>query len=72
MDLQSSHEAALAVSTLRLLLRHVGSCDGKMEDGSLRVNVIVSVAPVITLKEEDEEEEREEKDGETSEVGGAD
>jgi aspartyl-tRNA(Asn)/glutamyl-tRNA(Gln) amidotransferase subunit B len=43
-DLRSSTQAATVVETLRNLLRHIGTCDGKMEDGSLRCDLNVSVA----------------------------
>lgn len=46
-DLRSSIQAATAVETLRNLLRHIGTCDGKMEDGSLRCDLNVSVAPLL-------------------------
>jgi aspartyl-tRNA(Asn)/glutamyl-tRNA(Gln) amidotransferase subunit B len=45
-DLRSSIQAATTVETLRNLLRHIGTCDGKMEEGSLRCDLNVSVAPV--------------------------
>lgn len=46
-DLRSSLQAATAVETLRNLLRHIGTCDGKMEDGSLRCDLNVSIAPIL-------------------------
>jgi aspartyl-tRNA(Asn)/glutamyl-tRNA(Gln) amidotransferase subunit B len=45
-DLRSSTQAATVVETLRKLLRHIGTCDGKMEEGSLRCDLNVSVAPL--------------------------
>jgi len=45
-DLRSAHEAAGVVETIRKLLKHVGSCDGKMEEGSLRCDLNVSIAPI--------------------------
>lgn len=42
-DMRSAEEAAAYVAALRSLLRHVGSCDGNMQEGSLRVDVNVSV-----------------------------
>ena len=45
-DLRSASEAANAVERIRTLLRHVGSCDGRMEEGSLRCDLNVSIAPV--------------------------
>jgi aspartyl-tRNA(Asn)/glutamyl-tRNA(Gln) amidotransferase subunit B len=46
-DLRSSTEAAVAVETIRNLLKHIGTCDGKMEEGSLRCDLNVSIAPII-------------------------
>lgn len=45
-DIRSAAEAASVVSTLRNLLKHVGTCDGKMEEGSLRCDLNVSVVPL--------------------------
>eukprot|EP00934_Nitzschia_sp_Nitz4_P005398 Nitzschia sp. Nitz4//scaffold25_size161228//24232//26108//NITZ4_002416-RA/size161228-processed-gene-0.155-mRNA-1//1//CDS//3329544544//5388//frame0 len=45
-DIRSSLQAATAVETLRSLLRHIGTCDGKMEEGSLRCDLNVSIAPI--------------------------
>jgi aspartyl-tRNA(Asn)/glutamyl-tRNA(Gln) amidotransferase subunit B len=45
-DLRSAHEAAGAVEKIRRLLRHVGTCDGRMEMGSLRCDLNVSIAPL--------------------------
>ena len=45
-DLRSAHEAAGVVEKIRKLLKHVGSCDGKMEEGSLRCDLNVSIAPI--------------------------
>eukprot|EP00656_Telonema_subtile_P024576 TRINITY_DN26778_c0_g1_i2.p1 TRINITY_DN26778_c0_g1~~TRINITY_DN26778_c0_g1_i2.p1 ORF type:complete len:413 (-),score=133.71 TRINITY_DN26778_c0_g1_i2:12-1250(-) len=42
-DMQSAEEACNYVKTAQALLRCVGSCDGNMEDGSLRCDVNVSV-----------------------------
>jgi len=42
--LRSANDAAVAVETLRNLLRHIGTCDGKMEEGSLRCDLNVSIA----------------------------
>ena len=46
-DLRSSIQAATAVETLRTLLQHVGTCTGKMEDGSLRCDLNISIAPLL-------------------------
>jgi aspartyl-tRNA(Asn)/glutamyl-tRNA(Gln) amidotransferase subunit B len=42
-DLRSSEEAKAFVSKLRTILRYLGTCDGNMEEGSLRADVNVSV-----------------------------
>lgn len=47
-DLRSSVQAATAVETLRSLLKHIGTCDGRMEEGSLRCDLNVSIAPIST------------------------
>jgi aspartyl-tRNA(Asn)/glutamyl-tRNA(Gln) amidotransferase subunit B len=42
-DIRSAEEAAAYVTTLRKLVRHLGVCDGNMEEGSLRCDVNISV-----------------------------
>src|SRR5580692_5276986 len=42
-DMRSSEEARAYVTKLRTILRYIGSCDGNMEQGSLRADVNVSV-----------------------------
>ncbi|ARN82639.1 Asp-tRNA(Asn)/Glu-tRNA(Gln) amidotransferase subunit GatB [Methylocystis bryophila] len=42
-DMRSAEEARAYVSKLRTILRYIGSCDGNMEEGSLRADVNVSV-----------------------------
>jgi aspartyl-tRNA(Asn)/glutamyl-tRNA(Gln) amidotransferase subunit B len=42
-DMRSPVEAAAYVRKLRSILRYVGSCDGNMEEGSMRADVNVSV-----------------------------
>jgi aspartyl-tRNA(Asn)/glutamyl-tRNA(Gln) amidotransferase subunit B len=42
-DLRSSEEAGLYIRKLRSILRYLGTCDGNMEEGSLRADVNVSV-----------------------------
>jgi aspartyl-tRNA(Asn)/glutamyl-tRNA(Gln) amidotransferase subunit B len=42
-DLRSSEEARAYVTKLRTILRYLGTCDGNMEEGSLRADVNVSV-----------------------------
>lgn len=42
-DLSSPHEAAEYVKKLRSILRYVGTCDGNMEQGSMRCDANVSV-----------------------------
>ena len=42
-DLRSADEAKAYVTKLRTILRYLGSCDGNMDEGSLRADVNVSV-----------------------------
>jgi aspartyl-tRNA(Asn)/glutamyl-tRNA(Gln) amidotransferase subunit B len=42
-DLRSPEEAGAYLRKLRTILRYVGSCDGNMEEGSMRADVNVSV-----------------------------
>ena len=42
-DMRSAVEAAAYVKKLRSILRYLGTCDGNMEEGSLRADVNVSV-----------------------------
>jgi aspartyl-tRNA(Asn)/glutamyl-tRNA(Gln) amidotransferase subunit B len=42
-DMRSPAQAGAYVSTLRSILRAVGSCDGNMQEGSMRADVNVSV-----------------------------
>jgi aspartyl-tRNA(Asn)/glutamyl-tRNA(Gln) amidotransferase subunit B len=42
-DIRSPAEAGAYVAALRQLLRYVGSCDGNMDEGSMRADVNVSV-----------------------------
>jgi aspartyl-tRNA(Asn)/glutamyl-tRNA(Gln) amidotransferase subunit B len=42
--LRSMVDAVTAVETLRLLLKHIGTCNGKLEEGSLRCDVNISIA----------------------------
>ena len=42
-DLRSPEEAGAYVTKLRQILRYLGTCDGNMEEGSLRADVNVSV-----------------------------
>ena len=42
-DLRSSEEARAYISKLRTILRYIDTCDGNMEQGSLRADVNVSV-----------------------------
>src|SRR5690606_16490396 len=45
-DLRSAEEARAYVSELRAILVAIGASDGKMEEGSLRVDCNVSVRPM--------------------------
>jgi aspartyl-tRNA(Asn)/glutamyl-tRNA(Gln) amidotransferase subunit B len=42
-DLRSSEQAKAYIGKLRTILRYLGTCDGNMEEGSLRADVNVSV-----------------------------
>jgi aspartyl-tRNA(Asn)/glutamyl-tRNA(Gln) amidotransferase subunit B len=42
-DLRSAEQARAYVSKLRIIMRYLGTCDGNMEEGSLRADVNVSV-----------------------------
>ncbi|MGF1543385.1 MAG: Asp-tRNA(Asn)/Glu-tRNA(Gln) amidotransferase subunit GatB [Parvularculaceae bacterium] len=42
-DMRSAEEASAYFGKLRTILRYIGSCDGNMEEGSMRADVNVSV-----------------------------
>jgi len=42
-DMRSSEEAAAYVAKIRTIVRYLGTCDGNMDEGSLRADVNVSV-----------------------------
>ena len=42
-DLRAAAEAAAYITKLRAILRYLGTCDGNMEEGSLRCDANVSV-----------------------------
>ncbi len=44
-DLRSPEEAGMYVRKIRTILRYLGTCDGNMEEGSMRADVNVSVRP---------------------------
>ena len=44
-DIRSIEEARAYVETLRLILQHIGVCDGNMEEGSLRADINISLRP---------------------------
>ena len=44
-DMRSADEAGAYLAKLRSILRYLGTCDGNMEQGSLRADVNVSVRP---------------------------
>jgi aspartyl-tRNA(Asn)/glutamyl-tRNA(Gln) amidotransferase subunit B len=44
-DLRSPEEAGLYLRKLRSILRYLGTCDGNMEEGSMRADINVSVRP---------------------------
>ena len=45
-DLRSPDEAANYVKKIRSILRYIGTCDGNMEEGSLRADCNVSVRKI--------------------------
>ena len=45
-DMRSPEEAGAYVRKLRSILRYLGTCDGNMDEGSMRADVNVSVRPV--------------------------
>ncbi len=45
-DMRSAEEGAAYFSKLRTIVRYLGTCDGNMEQGSMRADVNVSVCPV--------------------------
>ena len=51
-DIRSSDEAACYVRKIQNYLRTVGSCNGNMEEGSLRCDVNISVRPMPLTEEE--------------------
>lgn len=42
-DIRSGEEAAAYVNKLRMILRYLGTCDGNMDEGSMRCDVNISV-----------------------------
>ncbi|PPR42883.1 MAG: Aspartyl/glutamyl-tRNA(Asn/Gln) amidotransferase subunit B, partial [Alphaproteobacteria bacterium MarineAlpha5_Bin11] len=42
-DLRSSDEVALYIQKIRSIMRYLGTCDGNMQEGSLRADINVSV-----------------------------
>lgn len=45
-DIRTIEEARVYVETLRLIVQHLGICDGNMDEGSLRADVNISLRPV--------------------------
>ena len=44
-DLRSPDEVSAYIKKLRSIMRYLGTCDGNMQEGSLRADVNVSVRP---------------------------
>ena len=42
-DIRGAEEAAAYISKIRMILRYLGTCDGNMEEGSMRADVNISV-----------------------------
>lgn len=45
-DIRSANDASAVLATFRNLVRHIGTCNGKMEEGSLRCDLNISIAPL--------------------------
>lgn len=45
-DLRSADEAAAYLTELRKIVRHLGICDGNMEEGSMRCDANISIRPL--------------------------
>ena len=45
-DIRGPEEAAAYLTKLRQILRYLGTCDGNMQNGSMRADVNVSVCPI--------------------------
>lgn len=56
-DLHSAAQAAELVRTLQATLRHLGTCDGNMENGSIRCDLNVSVRPALEEQGRDRQAE---------------
>mgnify|MGYP000088108126 CR=1 FL=1 len=44
-DIRSAAEARAYVESLKLIVQHIGICDGNMEEGSLRADINISLKP---------------------------
>jgi aspartyl-tRNA(Asn)/glutamyl-tRNA(Gln) amidotransferase subunit B len=49
-SIRSSGQAAELLRTLQSTLRQLGTCDGNLEDGSIRCDLNISVQPAGTDK----------------------
>ena len=49
-DLRSPDEVSAYIKKLRSIMRYLGTCDGNMQEGSLRADVNVSVRKLGTAK----------------------
>ncbi|MBL4588716.1 MAG: Asp-tRNA(Asn)/Glu-tRNA(Gln) amidotransferase subunit GatB [Alphaproteobacteria bacterium] len=49
-DLRSAEEAVAYISKIRMILRYLGTCDGNMDEGSMRADVNISLRRVGTEK----------------------
>ena len=56
-DMRSAAEAAAYVKKLRSILRYLGTCDGNMEEGSMRADVNVGSAPRRAVRHPHRDEE---------------
>ena len=53
--IRSAAQAADAVETVRRVLKYAGTCNGRMEEGNLRVDLNVSVAKVLVDGDEEDD-----------------
>lgn len=55
-DIRSANDAASVLETLRDTMKFIGTCDGKMQEGSLRCDLNVSIAPLEATAEDSMED----------------
>jgi len=45
-DVRSAAQAGAVVSAIQDILKYIGTCTGKMEEGALRCDLNISIAPI--------------------------